>query len=70
LENIHPDFIKYKGAEFWKDAALKYLRHNVLGEVEPSQTNFLGEKGKWIIAASFGIACVMLSLWWYEKVTK
>ena len=30
IENLDPDFYIYKGAEFWKDAALQYLRTNVL----------------------------------------
>jgi len=25
VETLDPDFYVYKGAEFWKDAALKYL---------------------------------------------
>ena len=31
IENIHPDFVPYKGVHFWKDAALTYLRNDVLG---------------------------------------
>ncbi|XP_032219622.1 uncharacterized protein LOC5518954 isoform X1 [Nematostella vectensis] len=35
IEKIHPDFVEYKGAKFWKDAALKYLKYHVLGEKDP-----------------------------------
>jgi len=30
IENLHPDFEDYKGAEFWKEASLKYLKRDVL----------------------------------------
>lgn len=39
IENLHPDFVLYKAMPFWKDAAVKYLRENVLGNETPN--------GKW-----------------------
>ena len=30
IENLVPEMYVYKGAEFWKDAALTYLRNDVL----------------------------------------
>ena len=39
IENLHPDFYIYKGAEFWKDAALEYLRNDVLKVKECTNAN-------------------------------
>lgn len=41
IENIHVDFVPYKGVHFWKDAALRYLKNDVLGTVGCKKWNDL-----------------------------
>jgi len=36
IENIHPEFVAYKSASFWKEASLEYLKKNVLSGMPAS----------------------------------
>ncbi|XP_028392227.1 uncharacterized protein LOC114516841 [Dendronephthya gigantea] len=67
IENLHPDFVLYKAMPFWKDAALKYLKGDVLG----SEATY----GRWkdiaLIVGSgvtvLGVA--LLVAWKYRRLT-
>ncbi|XP_031553177.1 uncharacterized protein LOC116290318 [Actinia tenebrosa] len=59
IENIHPDFVEYKGARFWKDAALKYLRRDVLGEKESPGIVSFWKKGSALVV---GISVLALAI--------
>ena len=30
IENIHPEFVAYKSAEFWREASLEYIKRDIL----------------------------------------
>lgn len=68
IENIHPDFVEYKGAKFWKDAALKYLRQDVLGEKMEKETNGILSSWKTTSALMVGAAALAVAFAWINKV--
>ena len=64
IETLDPDFYVYKGAEFWKDAALKYLK-NSIAEREGSGAMGLGLLlGGAVVAALVAIPFIILRIKW------
>ncbi|KXJ20554.1 hypothetical protein AC249_AIPGENE7309 [Exaiptasia diaphana] len=53
IENIHPDFIEYKGVDHWKEAALQYLKRDVLGEEEAFQFPWIKNPWKTALVLAF-----------------
>lgn len=67
IENIHPDFITYKGARFWKDAALKYLRRDVLGEQETEEKHWIVSSWKTGSALVVGVSVLAIAIAWMNR---
>ena len=67
IENIHPDFVAYKGAMFWKDAALKYLKRDVLAENSEKDNHWLLSSWKTGSALVVGAAALALAFAWINK---
>ena len=67
IENIHPEFVAYKSASFWKEASLQYLRRDVLGLGRSMSWSFslpFGDGFKVIVALSVG---VVAAYWWMRQ---
>lgn len=60
IETLDPDFYVYKGAEFWKDAAVKYLKKSIK-EREGSGMGFGLLLGGAIIAGLAIVPAILLS---------
>ena len=67
IENIHPDFIAYKAARFWKDAALKYLRRNVLEERETEENHGIWSSLKTGSALVVGASVLAMAVAWMNR---
>lgn len=67
IENIHPDFVEYKGARFWKDAALKYLKQNVLGESDPNVTEWSLKSWKTPTTLLIGGSFLAIAVAWLNR---
>ena len=67
IENIHPDFIAYKAARFWKDAALKYLRRNVLEERETEENHWILSSWKTGSALVVGASVLAMAVAWMNR---
>ena len=61
IENLDPDFYIYKGAEFWKDAAITYLKNNIKERValKKKAAKKPTDYKKWLIPAA-GVAGLAL----------
>ena len=67
IENIHPEFVAYKSASFWKEASLQYLRRDVLGRGRRMSWSFslpFGGGFQVIVALSVGVAA---AFWWMRQ---
>lgn len=67
IENIHPDFIEYKGAKFWKEAALKYLKQNVLGTCEKEEDTWSFKSWKTPSALVIGASVLAIAFAWMNR---
>jgi len=63
IQNLNDDFIMYKGAKFWNDAALKYLQYIIDQRQDGNKSEriatSLGTRNSWIMPASVAIGLAL-----------
>ena len=72
IENLVPEMYVYKGAEFWKDAALTYLRNDVLkidqhGKNKKWLSRLLSSPPKKILTSGTFLLCSVLAFLYIKK---
>lgn len=69
IESFHPDLMDYKRHQIWKNAALKYLRRNVLGEIKTQKKYWFWNSFKTGPALVIGGAVVAVAVAWISAMT-